>query len=344
MDRAGPIPRDVLAEYAERACLCRLDTYPDEQAALRRMFFESPAPTFAQDAERRREGFALYLELAGAERWTLAENNDDRYRAAIWPAFRRGAASGTPRSRALAAWAALAATNYLHDGATLLWADAGPRLRRLAPDEGYPPAELRTTVASFADGRFELPNGTIAVRPDMSTREVVATLHALLPHDDDLPTVHRAARAQSTTVGGVMRVLSVLTRLPDPDEVDPAWHAIAETDGEWQEGLARQARSLVEHLAAEPTLGATSAWLVERLVMRPHEANAASKLPDFTFRFRRELGRWRFYDHDFGWLILGHIRAPTLGLLSRDLGFCDWRPDGCALTDTGRQFVQEVFG
>ena len=344
MDAADPIPRDVLVEFSERACLCRLDEYPDERTALRRAFFTAPGRAFEGAAQRRREAFALYLELAGVGRWTYAENSDDRLRAAIWPAFRRGADPGTPRARALAAWAALAAANYLHDGVTLLWADAGPRLRAASPDEGYTRDQLRRTVASFAAGRFELGAGVIDAEPGMPTRAFVAALDALLPADDDLPTIHREARRQGTTVGGLARILSVLTRLPDHDATDPAWREIAGTDGEWQDGLLRQAHAFGEHLKVEPALGETTAWLVERLVMRAHEANAASKLPDFTFRFRRELGRWRFYDHDFPFVAPGHIRASTLAQLSRDLGFCEWAADGCRLTADGQAFVFEVFG
>jgi hypothetical protein len=341
MDSADPIPRDVLIEYSERACLCRLDEWTDERAALRRAFFVAPTPEFASDTERRREAFALYLELAGAERWT--ESTDDRFRAAIWPAFRRGAEPGSPRARAIGGWAALAAANYLHDGVTQLWSDAGRRLRSAAPDDGYGRDELKTHVSEFARGRFQLPAGVIEAVPEMETSDFIAAMDRFLPPDDDLPTLWRAARADGTTLAGVARVLGVLTRLPDRNALDKAWGEIANTDGEWQDGLLRQRHALDEHLDSAPSLGETTAWLVERLVLRPHEANAASKLPDFTFRFRRELGRWRFYDHDFGWIGPGNIRASTLAQLSRDLGYCEWPTDGCRLTADGAAFIEEVF-
>lgn len=341
MDGAEPIPRDVLIEYSERACLCRLDEMTEERDALRRVFFEPPRGEFAADVQRRSEGFALYLELAGEGRWT--ESTDDRFRAATWPAFRRGADPGSARARALASWAALAAANYLHDGVTLLWSDAGRRLRQAAPDDGYRRDELLTMLASFARGRLQLPAGAIDAAPEMATQAFIEALDRLLPADDDLPTLWRAAHADPTTLAGVARVVGVLTRLPDRKVVDKSWGEIADTDGEWQDGLVRQRHALVEHLSAGPSLGDTTAWLVERLVLRPHEANAASKLPDFTFRFRRELGRWRFYDHDFGWVSPGHIRASTLAQLARDLGYCEWPSDGCRLTPDGATFVQEVF-
>lgn len=342
MDEAGPIPRDVLIEYSERACLCRLDERHDERAALRRVFFEASESKFQADVQRRREGFALFLELAGSERWT--ERSDDRFRAGIWPAFRRSADPDTARARALAGWAALAAANYLHDGVTQLWTDAGPRLRAAVPEEGYRRADIGAAVAEFVRGRLELPARTIVADPAMPTTAFIGTLDAHLAPEDDLPTVWRAGRAAGTTTGAVALVLTVLTHLPDTSKTDEAWSVIASTDGQWQDGLLRQVRALGVHLADAPSLGQTAAWLFERLVLRVHEANAASKLPDFTFRFRRELGRWRFYDHGFGYVSPGHIRASTLGQLSRDLGYCEWPADGCRLTPDGAAFVEEVFG
>ncbi len=342
MDEAGPIPKDVLVEYSERACLCRLDERHEERTALRRVFFEASDPKFQADVARRREGFALFLELAGSERWT--ERSDDRFREGIWPAFRRGAHPGTARARALAGWAALAAANYLHDGVTQLWTDAGPKLRAAVPEEGYLRADMAAAVHDFVGGQLELPAGTIVADPTTPTTAFIRSLDAHLTPEDDLPTVWRAARTDGTTTGAVALVLTVLTHLPDTSESDEAWSVIASIDGQWQGGLLRQARALAAHLADAPTLGQTAAWLFERLVLRVHEANAASKLPDFTFRFRRELGRWRFYDHGFGNVSPGHIRASTLGLLTRDLGYCEWPPDGSRLTPDGAAFVEEVFG
>lgn len=224
-----------------------------------------------------------------------------------------------------------------------MWWDAGRRLRAAAPDEGYRRDDLRARLADFASGPFELALGAIDATPDMRTQTFIAALDTLLPADDDLPSLWRAARVHNTTLAGVACVLGVLTRLPERSAGGVAWTEIADTNGEWQDGLLRQAHALAEHLSDAPTLGETTAWLVERLVLRPHEANAASKLPDFTFRFRRELGRWRFYDHDFSWATPGHIRASTLAQLTRDLGYCDWPTDGCLLTDDGAAFVAGVF-
>jgi hypothetical protein len=154
----------------------------------------------------------------------------------------------------------------------------------------------------------------------------------------------RAAVTQRTSLAGLALILTVLTRLPN-NEPDEAWQSIAGIDGYWQDGLARLSRKVGAHLGSGPTLGETADFLMRRLVLGPHIANAASKLPDFTFLFRWELGRLQFshhYDPDF--LRPGNIRAWTLAQLSRDLGYCDLVPGHLQLTADGQAFVQDAFG
>jgi hypothetical protein len=339
MDGSEPIPKDVLAEYSEWACLCRLDERHEEREALRRLYFSPVGPQLATDTDRRREGFALFLDLASSDAWN--EYNDDQFRMSIWRAFRTDGDGGEARASALSAWAALAAANYLHDGVTLMWLDGCRRLRAEAPEDGYSRAELLEKVAGQADGHIDTLLGEIIVSRDEPTASLLAQLEARLPPDDDLPAMWRAATQARSTAGGMSLVLAVLTRLP-ADSGDAAWSSIASIDGGWQDGLARLARKLAVHLESGPTTGTTAAFLMNQLVLRPHEANAASKLPDFTFLFRWELGRLQFFHHfkpEF--TRPGNIRAWTLAQLSRDLGYCELFPT--RLTADGEQFVREVL-
>lgn len=343
MDGTGPIPQDVLVELSQRACLCRLDTFPDERAALRRVLFTPIGPQAPTDPDRRREGFAMFLELAEADGWKAY--SDDIFRASIWRAFRRHASTDSPRGRTLSSWAALAAANYLHDGITLLWFDGCRRLRNSEPDRGYTRENLRVRIAELADGSFDLMGQPVSASAEEPTEAFIGRLHDLLPLDGDLPAMWQAAIAARTTLVGAALVLTTLTRLPKADATTPAWSSIAAIDGFWQDGLARSARRLAAHLATRPTVGETLNFLVDTCVIRPHIANATSKLPDFTFLFRRELGRLRFFHHyDPDFVRPGNIRAFTLAQLSRDLGLCEMRGDGFHLTADGAEFIAEVFG
>lgn len=342
MDGAGPIPRDVLEEFSERACLCRLDTFAVERAAIRRVFFEAVGSQDPNEPERRRRSFALFLERASADRWP--SYNDDEYRNSIWRALRAGVGLGTDYRATLSAWAALAGANYLHDGVTLLWSDGCRRLRAIEPSGGYGREDLEMRMNDFAVGSVHLDSGSVVARPEERTSDFLGRLEVLLPAEDDLPAMWRAAVTQRTALVGLALILTVLTRLPD-DDADAAWRSIADIDGGWQDGLARLARKVAVHLGSGPTLGETAAFLMRRLVLRPHVANAASKLPDFTFLFRWELGRLQFFHHyDPEFLRPGNIRAWTLAQLSRDLGYCDLLPDRLQLTADGQTFVREAFG
>jgi hypothetical protein len=96
-----------------------------------------------------------------------------------------------------------------------------------------------------------------------------------------------------------------------------------------------------------PTLQETVGWLCRKFVLVPHEAVAYSKYPDFTFRFRWEEGRLRFYtmapltDERF---VLADDRRASMSSIAGDLGL--WNGDD-AIPDTtaaGRAFVEGVFG
>ena len=97
IDASGPIPADVLAEYGDAACLCRLGDHPDEREAVRAAFFEASSQQDPMADERRRQGFALWLQLVDAGEQVT---NDDRLRQAVWERF---AASSSEDGEALRA-------------------------------------------------------------------------------------------------------------------------------------------------------------------------------------------------------------------------------------------------
>ncbi len=79
-------------------------------------------------------------------------------------------------------------------------------------------------------------------------------------------------------------------------------------------------------------------------VIAVHETVAYGKLPEFTFRFRWELGRLRFYDNNPDRFGLTDIRRDAIVRITEDLGL--WKRDGndAVVTTAGAAFVQGVFG
>ena len=103
------------------------------------------------------------------------------------------------------------------------------------------------------------------------------------------------------------------------------------------------ARRLTHHLDGEPTLLDTMTWLLRTLVIRPHEAIAYSKLPEFTFRFRHEGGRLRMYPQPFGRFMPNDIRARAMTTLSTDLGLVATEDEMLSVTSDSRTLVDAVF-
>src|SRR6185437_17161543 len=98
---------------------------------------------------------------------------------------------------------------------------------------------------------------------------------------------------------------------------------------------------LERQLDEQPPLNSLVAWAARRFVIAAHEQIAYSKLPDFTFRFRWEAGRLRFYNLGIGRFELANMRRATMASLAADVGF--WRrEDGSAVvTGVGRTFRAE---
>ena len=93
----------------------------------------------------------------------------------------------------------------------------------------------------------------------------------------------------------------------------------------------------------EPTVADTVEWALRRLVIEVHERVAYSKLPNFTFRFRWENGRLRFYDLGVWPFDLADMRHGSMSQLSFDLGYWRETTDGGKLTRDGKTFVSEAF-
>lgn len=94
---ADPVPKQVLAELAEVACLCRLPDFPDEQAALRTALFEPAAPAYGPLTEERRRGFALLLRSLQRDPATAVSNG--AFRQTVWDDFLSDPAGDGPIDR-----------------------------------------------------------------------------------------------------------------------------------------------------------------------------------------------------------------------------------------------------
>ena len=340
IDASGPIPADVLAEFADAACLCRLGDHPAERDAVRDAFFQPSPQQDPVAVERRRQGFALWLALvAEGERVT----DDDGLRRAVWERFAAPALEGgAVRSETTARWAGLAAKDYLQEGATNLWAEAGPLLQAADRGDGLAASALTTVARQLIPDELSVDGATLRCGPDVATAVFAASL-GTATQSMLLPDVAAWARSDGRAIAGLCLLMVLRSRLPAPEAAGDDWLDTAGLSGQWQPGPVAFARRLSGHFDDEPVVLQTMEWLLRTLVIRPHEAIAYSKLPEFTFRFRHEGGRMRMYPQPFGRFILNDIRSRAMTTLSTDLGLVALDGDTLVVTSAGRTLVDSVF-
>ena len=337
------IPRDVLIEYARKACLCRLAEFPDERRIIREVLLIGSIGQPVADVERRREAFAYLLWLAEQDERVV--RHDGAFRDRIWEVHERGLTATSQSLRMTGArWAALTAKEFAQEGISSIWARVCQIGLAASGANGIPAAALdelliEPLVKPSMLEPFERP---IPVKPDTPTTELRAAILAATV-GQSLEAARSWAVRDGSAVAGLALLLCVDARVTDMGKQPPGWSEITAQDGQHQPGLAHLSLRLAEHLQTHPTLLATMSWIVRTLVIWPHELIAYTKLPQSTFRFRWESGRLRFYDlrpERFG---MTDNRRDSLGRLGADIGLLEWTAAGAVPTTEGRAFIAEVF-
>lgn len=338
------IPREVLVDYARRACLCRLPEYPDERRALREALLVASSGQPPHDVARRREAFAFLLWLAEQDERVV--RFDAPFRDQIWAAHEqaRTATSETLRTTG-ARWAALIAKEFAQEGISSIWAQVCQTGLSASRANGIAAADLdeRLVGPLAAPVTLEPFGQAIFLVPQTPTAELRSSVLEA-SNGRSLEDLRGWAVRDRSALAGLALLLAVDGRVSALGSQPPGWAEIAAQDGERQPGLAHLGLRIAEHLRTNPTVRATMSWIVRTLVLWPHELIAYSKLPQSTFRFRWESGRLRFYDlrpERFG---LTDSRRDSLGRLGADIGLLDWTATGAVPTTEGRDFVAEVFG
>jgi hypothetical protein len=340
-----PIPRDVLVEYADRACLCRLTDYPDERQLLREALF-SPTPTQdARDVDQRRRSFALLLALVGRE--PAVADSPAHFRRAIWGAFTQAQQATPAWSGTVAQWAAVVAKEYMQEAFSSIWADfCRLGLERQSP-EGLAPdaldALLRRDMAG--GGQLTLPGGRVLAYDTDTPTAALAEGFAAAAGDHALEALRGWVVEHPVAISGLALLLELYRRLPEATTAPSTWAVAGHARSDHQPGLLGFGRRLREHLATAPAIGETLAWLIRHHILTAHESLAYAKLPNFTFRFRWEHGCLRFYSFfPPARFDLTDMRHDAMARLSRDLGLCEEAgPAGTRLTAEGERFVREVL-
>jgi hypothetical protein len=359
---------DVIDEYAEVACLCRLRDQLDERAAVHDAVFGTDDATPAKTVDdalpvteglmplglplsdagvlQRRCSAGHYLSLVEADPRVV--RSEAAYREALWspPAPR------SDRHAAIAGqWSALVAKDVWQEAICSVWSEFCRKGlshtrelgRGLTWEETHyvaselvtgPPVLAATSKTLLVVKRLEA--GTF-VMPDLNGAEVnVGSI--------SLEELRQLTVRLDTTSSGLVTLLELARRIAGRSGL--GWETAAHIESGWQPSVAAVVAGLRTHQTSDPLVGDTIWWLVSRFIIPVHERIAYSKLPEFTFRFRWEDGLLRFYDQGIGRFPLAAIRFETLALVTHDLGLWDNGEEPAqkaGVTAAGAAFIKEAL-
>lgn len=370
---ADDLTADVIDEYAEAACLCRLRELTDERAAVHDALFgtdppaaglvvgidgevSEPSDADGRPSERaslsdagalqRRRSVGHYLALVEGDPKVVA--SQAAYREGLWsPPQARSAGHALVAGQ----WAALIAKDVWQEAVCSVWSEfcrAGlARTRDLG--RGLTWGETRELAAGLIEGPPALDPAT---RTDALAAKLVAESLVVGDSDDGevnvalapMDSLRRLTRRCDSAASGLVVLLELARRMEGRSGI--GWEQAAHVASGWQPSIAAVAAGLRTHLGEDPTVTDTLWWLASRFVIPVHERIAYSKLPEFTFRFRWEDGLLRFYDHGMGRFPLAAIRNEPLASLTWDLGLWDQTDDedrSGTLTARGAVFTAEAL-
>ena len=348
MHSGRSIPDEVLAEYAEHACLCRIKDAPIEQELLRRAFFEDRDEIPPQQSRQRLRAFALFLMLLSGNPSVVTDPSSSPFRAAVWSSFleRQSANLESPLSDSLGEWAALVAREALQEAVSSIWTDFCKLGLEQQDVHGLSNSEIDTMIGeAVAATPIEFPDGTSFHADPTEPLGALAAAAVRALSEFHVEGIRNWIARYDSIAAGLAALVAVRDRLPEVVDAPQGWRHIGLLNGASQPGLLEMTRLLESWETEAPTLGEFARKVVRTLVLYPHEGIASTKLPEFTFRFRRADGRLRFYEktmrRHFG---PSDIRHASLRWLSEDLGLWSQVDGVPLLTEKGSELVQEAFG
>jgi hypothetical protein len=356
----GKVPIDVIREYIRKACLCQLrrpdaedhrlilDTFlysgVDEQAASRRATMR-----FLLDLANQTPGHGL---------------NEARYRQLVyWGHDEDGAVfSVSPGLAGVGQrWRLYQAREYYSFALNGLWCHlcdwgvaSGGEVRPLVVDEVERHLEGAIDFEGLA-AKLGVPHGDISGAS--SWDELTRWLEHVVGADGEafnracgitaplnehrLHELVREHRGSGIGVTAALALLATLARRFDSEaeRFRPEWE-ISRKGADGRLSVDGFLRALRRRRAGGETVGSIALWLYRDYVLLQHELVALSKLPENTFRFRREGNRVWFASFPNP-LQFNSSRFDALTTTLTELGLCgDVREPEHGLTQEGRRLLE----
>ncbi len=361
-DDAAEVPLEVIQEYIHCACLCQLQV-PDapDRVPLLDVFLHGGNE---QDAASRRATFRLLLDIADKTQGFAID--EDEYRQLIYFGASDTGTQYTPRADLQSTcrqWRLYQAREYYAFALNTMWfhlcvwgmnnrGDMCPiPLSRFAEyvernldfDSLAQRLNLRSpNLQDMSDLRSLLQWLRHAARTGQPSLDTPYDVGAPL-HEHTLYHLAQSDEAPDVMIAGMVAMLAMmLVRFDDPDiREQPEW-AISKMGADGRLSVHGFIQAVQRKLQGGPyTIAEFAHWLYADYVILQHQLVATSKLPDNTFRFRRDGDRLRFvavYDARAFW----NSRFPALSTTLNELGLCgEFESPSHPLTADGRALLEQ---
>ncbi len=358
---APDVPANVIEDYISRACLCQLKKpTAADRAPLLDVFIHCGPPA---EAKSRRATLRLLLDVADQTEGNAVD--EDTFRQLLYFRAAEGGLAYQPKAEVsdeFRMWRLYQAREYYAFALNAMWTylcvwgiASGGNVSPVPIDAVWQHLDQTLTFDSLAT--------TLSVkRPrltaDSSFRSLLAWLvEACHGNEESFDTdctlasrvhEHRLYRLAlgnranpAFMVAGMLVVLALIyLRFRHPDcHQRPEWR-IAQMGSDGRLSIDNFVRLLESRLASGPvTIREVARWLYGEYVILQHQLVATNKLPDNTFRFRRESRGLRFYSL-LNVLGFNDARYNALRTTLLDLGLCgNMLEPAHPLTADGREML-----
>jgi hypothetical protein len=360
-DDATQIPIDVIRDYIRRACLCQLQTSePPDRSLLLDTFLHGGA-----QPETRRATFRMFLDLAAQTQGYAIDQ--DAFRQLLYFQATTNGAAYSPQESVLDTyrkWRLYQAREYYAFALNAMWYQLCEWGLSQAGDIRPTPLsqfwEHLEAVLDFDGLAVQLNVPPPGLHADSSFQSLLAWLQGLVGADQtsfdtacmlDAP-IHEHCLYQlaigdysvpEVMVAGMLTILALIVlRFDQPDLwLQKDWEiSRMGADGRLSvDGFVKTMRR--RRGSGHITIGEIARWLYADYIILQHQLVATSKLPDNTFRFRREGNRLRFYNlqNSLGFM---DSRFHALSTTLHELGLCgDFYQPNHVLTPDGQRLLAE---
>lgn len=367
---AKKVPREVVAEYGRFACLCQLQKPSAlDRTLLRDVFLHAGSD---DDATRRRQTMRVLLDIA--DQAPVHPISEDCFRQLIhyrecWHESDEEIDNATwsPRSDLSAVargWRAFQVHEYYAFALNRLWShlsdwgveETESGSRSISLDDLWGFVESALDFSALADEfGFKDPGFDAA-----STVDAVigwAASLADVSHDLDAPWARSAeidehdlylwgrdpGTEPETVPAMLLMLLLAFARVGVPAieaNYPQEWHLLG-IGGIHRLAMTRFLTRMRRARMSRSSLLSVARWIYEDYVINQHQRVAVAKLPDDTYRFRREGDRLWFQDHD-NRVVMPNSRYGALSGAVYELGFVgNMRHPGHTLSPHGRKLLEQ---